>query len=242
MALVLQSNNGSPFGQFDALDGYLTSFKGGEVATFTGVAPLAFGGTDLSAADVQNDGYSGTTSKVRPAVTMALGTAAGGPYFLTDDGILHYGTLFGAVVGGTVGQQFNTPNSYTGAVLGPHTATGSGKITLWGNPGIYGVTLDNVDTTASTGLVPTNSTITTGSALYATPMGLLTPNSAVGTANGGAVFGRFITFETTGALVTTPNSLVAGFASPSGPYGYANFNGAQQQQMYMAVFTWKGAF
>jgi hypothetical protein len=238
MALVLQNNNGSPFGQFDMLDSQLSSIKGGEVATFTGVTPVAYGGTDLSAADVQEDGYAGTTTKVRPAITITLPTAANsGPFFLTDDGILHYGTLFGAVVGGTVGQQFNVPGSYTGAILGPSTALGSGKVTLWGNPGVYGVTLDNVDTTSTTGLVPTNSTITTGAPLYATPAGLLTPNVSAGTANGAAIIGRFLTFETTGSLVTTPNTLVSGFASPSGPLG-----GAAQAQMYMAVFTWKGSF
>lgn len=238
MALVLQTNNGTPFGQFDMLDSQLSSVKGGEVATFTGVTPVAFGGTDLSSADVQQDGYAGTTSKVRPAITITLPTAANsGPFFLTDDGILNYGTLFGAVVGGTVGQQFNNPGSYSGAVLGPSTALGSGKVTLWGNPGIYGVTLDNVDTTASTGLVPTNSTITVGAPLYATPAGLLTPNASAGTVSSSQIMGRFLSFETTGSMVTTPNTLVSGFASPSGPLG-----GAAQQKMYMAVFTWKGSF
>ena len=62
--------------------------------------------------------------------------------------LLGYGTLFGAVVGGTVGQQVNGPTTFTGAILGPHTSTGSGKTTCWDKPGLYAVSLDAVDTTS----------------------------------------------------------------------------------------------
>lgn len=226
MALKILSPGLQPLGQFDGVDSELTSFKGGEVVTLTGVT---YRGSDKAAKDV-DDGYVGTTSKTRPAVTMTLPTsAATGPYWLCDDGTANYGTIFGSVVGGTVGL------NVTGTQLGPHTATGSGKITCWDKPGVYGVTLDAVHTTAATGLVPTNSTLTVGAALYASPGGLLTPHSGTGTANGGAVMGRFISFETDGSLVKTPNNLAAALNNPA-----SDVLQEQQLAFTMAVFSFKG--
>ena len=124
----------------------------------------------------------------RPAVTRLWGYGGylsdgyARPIMLADEGIIGYGTLFGAVVGGTVGQQVNGPTTYTGAVLGPHTATGSGKVTCWDKPGLYAVSLDAVDTTASVGFQPTNTTLTVGACLISFTVstglgtgGLLTP-------------------------------------------------------------------
>lgn len=193
-----------PFGQFDGLDSQVTSFLGGEVVGFVGVSTT---GSDAHAYDV-NDGYSGTTSPVRPAVTKTL-TSGMRPLFLADEGVRGYGTLFGEVVGGTLGQV-----SSGGAQLGPHTATGSGKITLWGNPGMYAITLDAVDTTGVTGLVPGNSSLVPGTALYATTGGLLTPRLAA--AFEAVVVARFIEFMTTGSRVTTRLDMISALNSPSG--------------------------
>jgi hypothetical protein len=139
---------------------------------------------------------------------------------LSDEGILGYGTLFGAVVGGTVGQQVNGPTTFTGAILGPSTATGSGKVTCWDKPGLYAVSLDACDTTVTTGLQPTNNTgLDTGAPLYYTSAGLLTPNAAAAVVAAGGVnpiVGRFVDFDTNGSLVNTPNRLVAALNSPSG--------------------------
>jgi hypothetical protein len=134
---------------------------------------------------------------------------------LADEGISGYGTLFGAVVGGTVGQQVNGPATYTGAVLGPHTATGSGKVTCWHLPGVYAVSLDACDT-ASDGLQPTNTTLDVAAALTYTAAGLLTPVGSTNAVSSAPVVGRLIDFETNGSLVTTPNRLVAALNSPSG--------------------------
>lgn len=193
-----------PLGQFDGLDTQATSLLGGEVVTLTGVSIT---GTDKGAADL-GDGYTGTTSKTRPVVTSTL-TSGNRPLFLADEGTKYYGTLFGEVVGATVGQVVSG-----GTQLGPHTATGSGKVTLWDKPGLYAVTLDAVDTTGATGLAPTNSTLTVGAALYATTAGLLTPN--VGAAFEAVVVGRFVEFTTDGTLVKTPSYLVSALNSPSG--------------------------
>lgn len=206
MALKLVQHSGmQPLGQFDGYDDEVTGFLGGEVCTLTGLVTKATGGVDLAASDVE-DGYSGTVTQTRPAVTRTL-ASGNRPLFLADDGTTGYGTLFGEVVGGTVGQV-----STGGAALGPHTAAGSGKITLWGQ-GTYAVTLDAVDTSA-TGLVPSNAGLTVGDPLYATVAGLLTPDS--GSAFEAVVVGRFIEFSTNGSLVTTPNNLVSALNSPTG--------------------------
>jgi hypothetical protein len=232
-----------PLGQFDVRDAELTSFKGGEICAFASVPTslqpgVTTAGLDEAAYDVF-DGYVQATAGVytRPAVSKNWGAApAGGvtfptaaslvaatrPVFLADDGLLGYGTLFGEVVGGTVGQQVNGPTTYTGAILGPNTATGSGKMTLWDKPGLYAVSLDAVDTTASTGLQPTNLTLTVGAPLSFTAAsagangGLLTPVTGGSPILATFVVANFIEFNTNGSLVTTPNYLVAALNSPSG--------------------------
>lgn len=203
MALRILQPGIQPLGQFDGLDAQVQTIRGGEVAR---LAYININNPDLHAADV-DDGYVGVAIQTRPVVTVTL-TSGSRPLFLTDDGIAGYGTLFGTVVGGSVGQ------NVTGTVLGPSTATGSGKITLWDKPGLYAVTLDAVDTTAVTGLVPLNPTLAGGAPLYATAAGLLTPN--VGAAFEAVVVARFIEFTTNGSLVTTPARLVSAQNSPVG--------------------------
>lgn len=220
MALKVLQSQLSPLGQFDALDTELASFKGGEVVTLTGVT---YQGTDKAAKDV-DDGYAGTPTKYRPAVTKTLSASASGPHWLADDGTTYYGTLFGSVVGGTAGQAADS-------ALGPHTALGSGKITCWNQPGLYGVTLDAVDDST---VAPTVD-IAVGAALYATTAGLLTTTSS-GAANAGAMMARFVEFATNGSLVTTPNSLVAALNSPS-----SDVSSAQAKKFTMAVVHFTGS-
>ena len=222
MALKLLQSGIQPLGQFDALDAQATSCLGGEVASFTYVSIVA--GTDNAAADV--DGYL-AAANTRAAATTTLAPGAR-PLFLVDEGTSGYGTLFGEVVGGAVGLQ-----STGGAVLGPHTATGSGKWTLYDKPGLYAVTLDAVDTTLNSGLVPTNPALTGGDTLYATTAGLLTPT--VGSAfEAAATVGHFIEFAPSGSLVTTPASLTQALNSPTG-------SGALGAQFLTAVINFAPA-
>lgn len=200
MALELVQPGIQPLGQFDGYDSIYLTVLGGEVATIKGVIV----GTDHAAADADGrDGYTGTVIRYRPVVTTVL-VSGDRPLCLVDDGLANYGTLFGSVLGGICGQET------TGAALGPHTATASGKLTLWDKPGTYAVTLDAVDTTAATGLVPTNPTLTIGSALYATTAGRLTPNGAA-SFEALCIVGRFLNFETLhgGTLVNTPVNLAS---------------------------------
>jgi len=216
MALKILQPGCQPLGQFDGLDAEATSTLGGEVCTFSYIAL----NTDNAAADVE-DGYV-AQANTRIAVTTTL-TSGARPLFLCDEGTGGYGTLFGEVVGVSTGQV-----STGGAVLGPHTATGSGKVTLWDKPGLYAVTLDAVDTTINSGLVPTNPALSGGDALYATSAGLLTPNA--GDAFEAVVVGRFLEFAPNGSLVTTPLGQVQALNSPSG-------SSAPGAQFDVAVFT-----
>jgi hypothetical protein len=211
MSLKLLQPGGNPLGQFDGYDSEVLTLKGGEVVTFVSVPVPG----DKAAAD-SFDGYVNPSGVQKRVVVTKTLSSTSRPLMLADDGITGYGTLFGSVVGGTVGQQVNGPSVFTGAILGPHTATGSGKVTCWEKPGLYAVSLDACDTNASTGLQPTNTTLDTGAALYATAAGLLTPTLASSAGGAGPVLGRFVDFETNGSLVTTPNRLVAALNSPSG--------------------------
>lgn len=212
MALKILQSGMNPLGQFDCLDTELASFKGGEVCTLTAVT---YKGVDTNVADV-NDGYSGGASKTRPAVTLTL-VSGHRPLFLADDGTTGYGTLFGSVIGATGGQ------TTSGTNLGPSTALASGKMTIWDKEGLYAVSLDAVDTTVATGLVPTNTGITCGDPLFATTAGKLTPNTGNRFEN--YTVGRFIEFATNGSLVTTgAGSVGAGVLAAAG--GFSAFTQA----------------
>jgi len=216
MALKLLQPGQQPLGQFDGVDSQITgllSLKGGEVVTFVSIIVP---GTDKAAADVF-DGYVNPAGvQKRPVVTRQLDARKySRPLMLADEGISGYGTIFGSVVGGFVGQ------ITAGAVLGPHTATGSGKVTCWEKPGLYAVSLDACDTDEVDGLQPTNTGLDVGAPLYATSLGLLTPNSTL-SFEADVVVGRFIDFETNGSLVTTPNRLVQALTGPR-QFAYATF-------------------
>lgn len=231
MALILLQPNQLPIGQYDAVDGYTTSILGGEVCSFTTVTVSS----DAAAADAA-DGYLNPGTS-RPALTVNLPVDGYGPFYLTDDGIKNYGTLFGTVVGGTVGQVSFGPNTSVPSadLLGPHTALGSGKWSAWQAPGLYGVTLDALDASVQ----PTSATPQPGLALYANNTlqahpGRLTATSANGVTNGvsATVMARFVEFRTNGSLVTTPNRLVSALNSPSSTVG-----GVLSNAMFMGVIN-----
>lgn len=245
MALKLLQPGIQPLGQFDGLDSDVLTLKGGEVVSFASVTTsgqpgVTTGGLDQAAYDAF-DGYVnvGGTLK-RPVVTRLwdgthlTASATSGPLMLSDDGIQGYGTLFGAVVGGTVGQQVNGPTTFTGAVLGPHTSTGSGKTTCWDKPGLYAVSLDATDTNASSGLQPTNTGLTVGTQLSFTATGLLTPNVGGNKVSSAPTVGYLVEFNTNQSLVTTPNYLVAALNSPSGSVSSVGPRAFQFATIYFA--------
>lgn len=248
MSLKLLQPGIQPLGQFDGLDSDVLTLKGGEVVSFAAVTTsgqpgVTTPGLDQAAYDVF-DGYINSTGTLkRPAVSRLFDgttslTIASRPLMLADDGITGYGTLFGSVVGGTVGQQVNGPTTFTGSILGPHTSTGSGKTTCWDKPGLYAVSLDACDTSATIGLQPTNATLTVGAALGFTSKGLLTPyasaNNLGGAGAGGNIVGHLVEFNTNQSLVTTPNYLVAALNSPSGNVSSVGPRAFQFATLYFA--------
>lgn len=208
MALKILQPGIYPAGQFDMLDSQVNTVKGGEVGQFVYVS-RSTAPVDEHAKDI-DDGYVSNTTLNRPAVTTTLVAGTGAslkPLFLLDEGIANYGTLIGQVVGSNVGQDVSN-----GVQVGPTTMSGSGKCTVWDKAGFYAVTLDACDVNGTTGLQPTNTSLTGNDALYATSAGLLTPT--VGSAYQSTVVGRFIEFSTNGSLVSTPASLVRAANSP----------------------------
>jgi hypothetical protein len=197
----------NPLGQFDGLDAEVLTLLGGEVVSFKSVTATA--ATDKAAKDVF-DGYLNAAAAKRTVVSRNIATTAR-PLMLADDGITGYGTVFGSVVGGTVGQ------SVAGTALGPHTSTGSGKVTLWDKPGLYAVSLDAACDQAADGLVATNASLDSGTSLTFVPAsatvgGQLTPVGSTAAAGNTVVVGHFVDFETNGSLVTTPSYLVSALA------------------------------
>jgi hypothetical protein len=229
MSLKLLQPGTQPLGQFDGYDSDYLTLKGGEIVTLISVPVPG----DKSAAD-SLDGYVNPSGvQKRPVVTHSNLLSTSRPLFLADEGITGYGTLFGSVVGGVVGQTSYGPASSipSTALLGPHTATGSGKVTCWDKPGLYAVSLDACDTATSTGLQPTNTTLDVGTQLTYTSTGLLTPVGSPAAVGGAPAVARFVDFESNGSLVTTPNRLVAALNSPSG-----NVSSVGPRQFAFATF------
>lgn len=201
MALIVLQSGPIPPGWFDSKDSDLSSFQGGEICTLTGVQYRG-SGAGYDASTSLFDGYVGTTTKTRPAVTRRNLTANSRPLFLADDGTVGYGTLFGTVIGSMGGQVNGTVG------LGIHSAAASGKITVHNEPAVYGVTLDSVDTAT---LNPTNAALTVGAPLYYTVDGLLTTATTLTTK-----VATFIEFASNGSLVNSSASMIQSLSS-AGP-------------------------
>lgn len=197
MALSLLQPGIQPLGQFDVLDAYLSTILGGEVGTLY-EASRTVTATETAAFDAL-DGYTNVSAVTRAAVANRINTTSQRPLWLLDEGTLGYGTLFGQVIGTPTGL------STTGTNLGPHTAAASGKVTCWDKPGLYGVSADAVNTAAD-GLVLTNTSCVPGLELHVLNSGKLTPAGSTGAV--AVEVARFIEFETSPFLVTTPPSLV----------------------------------
>jgi hypothetical protein len=200
MALYPVQPGIQPLGLFDVLDTELATIKGGEVMTL-GSAATTNSETETAAPDVL-DGYTFEATASRP-VAQKASLAAHAFVALADEGTgPDYFTMLGTVVGGKTGLVVSA-----GAVLGPHTSTASGKVTLWDKPGLYEVTLDAVASDfASSALVP-------GKVLGFTAQGKLQRNGGLGAlADSGCAV--FVEFSQSSSLVTTPARLVGGANAP----------------------------
>jgi len=127
MALKLLQPGLQPAGQFDLKDN--TTLHGGEYVELTT-------SSDYAASDVS---AVGPATYMQPGIrSLAASVKFGG---LADEGTAGYGTSFGTVIGATAGQGtgFGTAAAIGVVVVGPVTTTGSGKVTVWHSPGLYGV-------------------------------------------------------------------------------------------------------
>lgn len=201
MALKIFQPGLEPCGQFCIQDGY--DILGGEIVTVCSL-PRTNTLAEHAAFDARQ-GYTNDVDKKRLGVVPYMAENGLRPLWLADEGSSGYGTLFG--------QQISSAATFTigSENIGPNTMAGSGKITIWNKPGIYGVTTDAVDTHASLGLVPANGSLRPGVALYPMSNGKMTPTAsrAPGGALGADVVGRFLQFcDSSVTLVNTPKSLV----------------------------------
>lgn len=188
-----------PIGQFDIEDGDRTSVHGGEVGI-------------LEALEVTTDYYAADVGDVGPQVQVTLSNATAQQFYgLCDDGtseggegVASYGTLFGTVIGITTGQGtgFGTQNTTNIQVVGPDTMTGSGKVTMWTKPGLYGVTVHGWESAVLFNAATLN-TLLYGDTTNAT-RGKMTTDADGG--NNGVAVGVFINFVTDYSLVSTTNA------------------------------------
>lgn len=210
MALYLLQPGVQPLGQYDFLDTDLSSVLGGEVGTLDEASRT--NSASEKAAQDQLDGYvadtvdTGTPGDSRPILRLAdTATETRKVFYLLDDGQANYGTLFGELIGTPVG--LATTVASGGSLLGPHTASGSGKVTAWDKPGLYAVSTDAVDDSLDPGAGNLNDTPFPGDLLYREPStGRLSVSTAA--AAEGDKLGTFVEVAGNGSLVTTPNRLV----------------------------------
>ena len=198
MALFPYQPGIQPLGQFDLIDQYMATIKGGECGTLF-AAPKVNSASEKAAYDVLNDGYTNVVQVKRVAIAPSIADANVRPLWLLDEGKSGYGVLFGSVIGTPVGL------STTGTNLGPSTTSGSGKVTAYDKPGIFAISTDAVDTSAD-GLVMTNTNCVPGAKIQPQHDGVLTVSTAGTAVN--VTIGRFVEFEVMPFLVTTPPSLI----------------------------------
>ena len=128
MALKLLNPGLRPLGMFDLDDADNENLVGGEYV-------------ELQDDDNAVEAYAADAGQLtanESIVSFARASRTAGRLGgLADEGIEGYGTLFGELIGSTAGQA----TSQSGAVvIGPRTNAGSGKVTVWAQAGLYGVT------------------------------------------------------------------------------------------------------
>lgn len=196
MALKLLQPGIEPLGQYDIEDDDISLMVGGEVGVFQALNVA----TDLYAADVFSVG---------PAIHVTLDSVTnnGELYGLVDEGVTGYGTAFGTMIGTAIGKGtgFGAMATSGVVVIGPSTAVGSGKVTLWTKPGLYGVTADGFINSTQFGAATLNADIF-GTTADGTNDGKLRTTSA------GQQVALFLGRVADTSLVSTTNAAAGGDA------------------------------
>lgn len=212
MALYVLQPGLNPLGQFDFLDTDLANVVGGDIGTWDEAA-RANSASEKAAADVFDGYVANEVDDNVPTATRAVlrladtSTETYKAFYLLDDGVAGYGTLLGTLIGGPVG--LATTVASGGALLGPSSAQGSGKVTAWDKPGLYAVSLSAL----ASDVVPTAS-----GNLYDTPLpgellyrGATSAKLTRASASGDKM-ALFVELASNGSLVTTPARLVGASA------------------------------
>lgn len=198
MALYPLQPGGQPLGQFDFLDTDVSLLVGGMLGTFDEAARTN-SASEKAAYDVL-DGYvaDGSSAATRPILRIAdTASETRKVFFLLDDGVAGYGTMFGTLIGNPLG--LSTTVASGGSLLGPSTVQGSGKVTAWGAEGLYAVSTDAVEAALS----DLTDTPLPGATLYRSTNGKLTS-----LADTGDKIGVYVEHAGNGSYVTTPAHLV----------------------------------
>ncbi len=202
MALKLLNPGLRPLGMFDLADAS-RDLVGGEYVELA--ASDSTGAGEGYAADVGALSDDGGDSVMFAPASRNTTRALGG---LADEGGDEYGTLFGSLIGQNAGRstQFGTQNG--AVVVGPTTNSGSGKVTVWAQAGLYGVTdqsdtLDNAGAAANTAVFAADGAADLeddGATL--TDVGLLT----LDTTSGDDQVGLYVGAMSDSSLVSTTNA------------------------------------
>lgn len=164
MALKLLNPGLRPLGMFDLLDTDAGALEGGEYVELE-----AAGAGEGYAADVGAPGPFSGAGTVTFSVNERTAGRLGG---LADEGTEEYGTLFGSLIGQRAGQATQVNGA---VVLGPSTDRASGKVTVFAQAGLYGVS----GAAAEDAAAPLNA-MALNLPVHADANGLLTSNTALG--------------------------------------------------------------
>ena len=189
MALKLLNPGLRPLGMFDLDDSDAGALQGGEYVELQAMGVIA---TEGYAADVEAlTDSAGLVHFTLPDGGRTAGRLGG----LADEGDAgDYGTLFGQLIGSNAGRATTVSGA---VVLGPETDRASGKVTVWAQAGLYGVT-DSADTLSGS---------SANDPLNATAAGLLT--AAGGT---GHELGIYVGSMADTSLVSTSSVAIGGAA------------------------------
>jgi len=162
------------------------------------------------------DGFDeyGASGGVNPNIKTVIipastaNTPGAGPYCIIDDGHTGYGTMFGHYFGHEASSTsgFKYYHAWRdGLLVGPNTVAGSGKVTGWITPGVYGT--DYYDSTTIDLSVVEAGSISPGDELTISANATLT--------TGGTAFGSnqgcyFVSFLGDPSLVSTSFNSVTG--------------------------------
>jgi len=194
MALKLLNPGLRPLGMFDLDDGDSGDLVGGE---YVQLQQMDVDNVEAYAADVgqlADDGAGAGNGGVNFGLATCVHENLGG---LADEGGEAgdgYGTLFGSLIGSNAGRATASGTVGGAVVIGPSTDRASGKVTVWAQAGLYGVT-DQAAALDDDG--------TANDPVHATTAGILTiaPDD-------GDSLGCYVGAMTDSSLVSTTNAAV----------------------------------